>query len=413
MSLPRLPTNCPRCDGTGRVSKTYARGRGMARSTVSEPCPRCRGSGITVRLQNPSPVRGLRRASPSKRHPTRVGQGMPWPWLDRTTGGLLYVRRGLRRLRPYRPGAKRKNPLLQVVTPNGKRRTRRMKVRGQRRPARRYLKSILGATSARGLVRRPYGKRRGGLSWRKRKNPLLQVVTPNPGRRMVARALLRARQFSQGRRKWPDRGTWPSDGVAELERINRVLGKLARRRVARKAWHATGSKMRTPERTMRDAMKYEDRLRGFSFERNPVVRGYAGRGGSRVRGGQRLSGVRFASPAEARAYPGFAKALATFKAFHGRAPTHFTKVRLEDGDKHVSRRAVVMVGEAPAIEYRTWRYANSSKSHTKDGRRITWRHKMGELGGKPAYYVHDPVSGVTSLLGGTYRVAGRPAFYHH
>lgn len=253
-----------------------------------------------------------------------------------------------------------------------------------------------------------------------RKNP--------PSRRMVAKALLRARQFSQGRRKWPDRGAWPSAGAAELERINRVLKKLARRRIAKKAWSASGHKMRTPESVMRDAMRYEDKLRGFAprtnpllqvvmpnrrKRRNPAIRGYAGRNGSRVRGGQRISRVGFVSPTEARTYPGFAKALETYRKFHGRAPTHFTRVRLEDGDKHVSRRAVVMIGEAPAIEYRTWRYANSTKSHTKDGRRITWRHKMGELGGKPAYYVHDPVSGVTSLLGGTYKVAGRPAFYHH
>lgn len=147
--------------------------------------------------------------------------------------------------------------------------------------------------------------------------------------------------------------------------------------------------------------------------RNPPIRGYAGRGGAKVRGGQRISGVRFCSLAEAKTYPGFDKALALFKRFHGRAPSHFTRYRIEDGQPTVTRRAVTLIGEAPAIEYRTWRYANSTKSHTPDGRRIVWRHKMGEQGGKPAYYVHDPVSGVTELHGGTYKVAGKPAFYHH
>jgi hypothetical protein len=149
--------------------------------------------------------------------------------------------------------------------------------------------------------------------------------------------------------------------------------------------------------------------------RNPpaYIRGYAGRNGAKVRGGQRISRVAFVDHREAATYPGFAKALALHRSFHGRAPTHFTRVRVEDGSPTVTRRAVVLIGEAPAIEYRTWRYQNSAKSHTPSGQRIVWRHKLGEQGGKPAYWVHDPVSGITSLLGGTYRVAGKPAFYHH
>lgn len=149
--------------------------------------------------------------------------------------------------------------------------------------------------------------------------------------------------------------------------------------------------------------------------RNPpsYIKGYPNRGGAKVRGGQRISRVAFVDQKEAATYPGFAKALALHRSFHGRAPTHFTRVRVEDGSPAVTKRAVVLIGEAPAIEYRTWRYQNSAKSHTKTGQRIVWRHKLGEQGGKPAYWVHDPVSGITSLLGGTYRVAGKPAFYHH
>lgn len=144
--------------------------------------------------------------------------------------------------------------------------------------------------------------------------------------------------------------------------------------------------------------------------KNPAIRGYAGRGGARVRGGQNLTNPRFVSASYARTFPGFAKALSGFKRFHGYAPSHFTVTRIKTSGPANTRRAVFMVGEAPAIEYRTWRYAKSKKSHTKDGRRILWRHKMGELGGKVPYWVHDPVSGVTSALGGTYKVTD---FYRH
>lgn len=144
-----------------------------------------------------------------------------------------------------------------------------------------------------------------------------------------------------------------------------------------------------------------------------VVLPNRGRRGRRMRLGQKITVGGFVSKAVASTYPGFARALELHRKFHGREPVHFTRVRLEDGQPHVTRKAVVMIGEAPAIEYRTWRHADSKKSYTRDGRRITWRHKMGEDGGRPAYYVHDPLSGVTSLLGGTYRIAGRPAFYHN
>lgn len=279
-----------------------------------------------------------------------------------------------------------------------------------------------------------------------RRNPLLQVVRPNRGGRRKhgtrvagakrsSRALRRAyrsacRQFKASR-TIGDRSAWV---VAETRHRGARLtaswkrkNPLTRAEAARVLREAHGNQRLARFSKKYDPDTYADaRGRAAGMIRavkivgvrgrkksNPPIRGYANRGGARVHGGQRIKVLGFASLAQARTYPGFAAALALHRRFHGRAPTHLTRVRLEDGSKHVTRRALVLVGEAPAIEYRTWRHANSSKSHTRDGRRIVWRHKLGEQGGKPAYWVHDPVSGVTSLLGGTYRIAGQPAFYHH
>lgn len=198
----------------------------------------------------------------------------------------------------------------------------------------------------------------------KKRNPLLQVVLPN----------------RRGRKRNGGTGNCPHCG-AKYTMKRHVCPVVRKRSNGRKA----------------------------TRQRNPLITGR----NPRARGEQRLTVGGFVSKKVAAGYPGFAAALELHRKFHGREPVHFTRVRLEDGQPHVTRKAVVMIGEAPAIEYRTWRHADSKKSHTRDGRRITWRHKMGEDGGKPAYYVHDPLSGVTSLLGGTYRIAGRPAFYHN
>lgn len=203
--------------------------------------------------------------------------------------------------------------------------------------------------------------------------------------------------------------TWWSKRGSDVVRVSKRFGNL------KKAQRFLRSEMRKMH-VYPSAWTYESLRRNPSLElvlpnrrgkrRNPAVKGR----NRAVKGGQRLSGLRIVSASEARTFPGFAKNLAAFRRFHGRNPTHFTRVRLEDGSPHVHRRAVVMVGEAPALEYRTWRYMRSSKSHTRDGRRIVWRHKMGEDGGRAPYLVHDAVSGVTSLLGGTYRVKD---FYYH
>lgn len=493
MSLPRLPTNCPRCDGSGRVTKTYARGRGMTRSTVSEPCPRCHGSGIVGRVpgirRHTNPSRPKKRGHATKKSAIKAGKAsiraleedlasthgivpqLAWDAIGRggdvpAEASRMYnlARRSPQGVDLTRAHGVSRNPskdlpyAVRSVKAFGLARSLRRRAYG--RPA--SVHRIAGVTiprTHRGAGRRPFakawrpaknplttsetsmarswgarfaryarqaptktdrarnyalasgvlkaacffGRGRGvggacraqsrmlGRSMRAtmpraaarrfRRNPLLQAVLPNPvSRRQFARALRRARAVL--------RAGAPSRKHDQVERVLRDLGQTYH---ARRSYEVSGGRVR-------------------DMYRNPAVRGYAARGGSRVKGDQRLTVKGFASLAEARNYPGFAAALALHKKFHGRAPVHLTKVRIEDGQPHTTRKAVVMIGEAPAIEYRTWRNANSVKSHTKDGRRIVWRHKMGEHGGKPAYYVHDPASGVTSLLGGTYRVRD---FYYH
>jgi hypothetical protein len=97
-----------------------------------------------------------------------------------------------------------------------------------------------------------------------------------------------------------------------------------------------------------------------------------------------------------------ARADAGYRGFHGRDPLHAIRVRIDDGSRALTRRAVFEVGNAPALEYVT--RAHSNKARDKGGKPIIWRHKMGELGGKQPTIVHDPKSGVTSFVGGTYRI---------
>lgn len=311
---------------------------------------------------------------------------------------LYWASRSVKRSR-----VRKKNPLT--------RRETAILLREAKHNARRGTEYWYGASDAQFDIAAHMGVARGVRRRRvRKKNPLLQVVMPNRRRRARRKnpsvldggafvsVTMSAREVAAFKRSWPASGLPDRAITFEFDKSNGDLVDLRPRSVDGSAAVALSE----------DAWAHYE-----STKKNPPIRGYAARGGARVRGGQRISRVGFVSASEARTYPGFAKALALHRSFHGRAPTHFTRLRIEDGQQHVDRKAVVLIGEAPAIEYRTWRYQNSAKSHTKDGRRIVWRHKLGERGGKPAYWVHDPVSGVTSLVGGTYKVAGKPAFYHH
>lgn len=119
--------------------------------------------------------------------------------------------------------------------------------------------------------------------------------------------------------------------------------------------------------------------------------------------GQRLSDVKILPWSEARRAPGFAAALRGYRRFHGAGPVHATRVRVADGSRAVTRRTVFAVGEAPSVEYQTWKHQRSNKAG-KPGETIVWRHKMGERGGKRPLLVHDPRTRITSFLGGTYGV---------
>lgn len=262
-----------------------------------------------------------------------------------------------------------------------------------RRAAAKWLRLARGAGRGKAARARLHAMQREMASLR-RGNPLERSEVR--GLRLYAARTLRQARGKRGAAFAAGAAAGVLDAIAQYATHKR--DRVMARRSADRAWTRA---LRNPslQLVLPNSMR----------KKNPVVRGL----NRKVRGGQRLSGLRIVSRAEARTFPGFRANLALFKKFHGREPTHFTRVRLEDGYPGVVRRAAVMIGEAPALEYRTWRHMNSAKSHTRDGRRIVWRHKMGEAGGRPPYLVHDAVSGVTSLLGGTYRIAGRPAFYHH
>ena len=126
---------------------------------------------------------------------------------------------------------------------------------------------------------------------------------------------------------------------------------------------------------------------------------------SRPRRGQRIKHSQIIPFSAARRLVGaanYARAAAGFRAFHGLAPLHAVRVRIDDGSRKLTRRAVYEMGEAASLEYQP--RGHSKKHADKSGRRITWTHKLGEKGGTKPVWVHDPKSGVTSLVGGTYRI---------
>ena len=118
--------------------------------------------------------------------------------------------------------------------------------------------------------------------------------------------------------------------------------------------------------------------------------------------GQRIKSAQIVPFSVARRLVGsadYARAAKGFRSFHGLSPLHAVRVRLDDGSRKFTRRAVFEVGEAPSIEYRTRRH--SRKHADKSGRRILWTHKFSR---KKPVWVHDPKSGITSLLGSAHRI---------
>lgn len=127
------------------------------------------------------------------------------------------------------------------------------------------------------------------------------------------------------------------------------------------------------------------------------------------RSGQKIVRVRSLTPAQAQSYPGFAANVTGFKKFHANEPVQVNEVLIDDGLPGVTRRSAFLVGESPSIEYMVPKGMQSNKAG-KPGEPILWRHKMGELGGKKPFVIHDALSGVSSFLGGTYRVSD---WYRH
>lgn len=121
---------------------------------------------------------------------------------------------------------------------------------------------------------------------------------------------------------------------------------------------------------------------------------------------QRLSGARIL---DERRWPagvaGMRKALDAYRRFHGCDPTHLSVVRRKVADGRSGTRAIAVfaLGEAPEAVYTPWRHQKSATKRQK-GKKVVWVHKFGEGGGKRPLLVHNPLSGETSYLGGSYRI---------
>lgn len=86
--------------------------------------------------------------------------------------------------------------------------------------------------------------------------------------------------------------------------------------------------------------------------------------------------------------PGFKKAAAKYRKFHGENPTRFRSVRVDDGKQGLTRKVVVEMGEQPEIHY----MVEHGKASNKEG--VHWVHKTGHKGkGKPLL-VLDPDTGL-------------------
>jgi hypothetical protein len=124
-----------------------------------------------------------------------------------------------------------------------------------------------------------------------------------------------------------------------------------------------------------------------------------------IRPAQRLSGAKIIDRERASclANADCRGAFDGYRRFHEADPVHLTRVNVADGSRKVTVRHVFAVGEAPEVSYQTWKHQRSNK-RGKGGKKLVWVHKFGEGGGKRPLLVHDPKSGLTSYLGGSYRV---------
>ena len=118
---------------------------------------------------------------------------------------------------------------------------------------------------------------------------------------------------------------------------------------------------------------------------------------------QRLSGAKIVPEAQYMHIPEVRDALRAHQEFHGHNPIHLTRVRVADGSAKVTRRYGFVIGEAPEVAYNVWKHAKSNKRGQK-GKKLIWVHKFGEGGGKRPLLIHEPKTGLTSYLGGSYRV---------
>lgn len=118
---------------------------------------------------------------------------------------------------------------------------------------------------------------------------------------------------------------------------------------------------------------------------------------------QRLSGAKIIPEAQYMHIPEVREALRAHQEFHGHNPIHLTRVRVADGSSKVTRRYGFVIGEAPEVAYNVWKHAKSNKRGQK-GKKLIWVHKFGEGGGKRPLLIHEPKTGLTSYLGGSYRV---------
>ena len=141
---------------------------------------------------------------------------------------------------------------------------------------------------------------------------------------------------------------------------------------------------------------------------NPRRRKKNGRHGREPRGSkrpaQRLGGARIIDGASPKV-PGLKQALAAYRRFHGADPTHLSVVRRTVRDGRRGRRAFAAfaLGESPEAVYTPWKH-QKTRTKAQRGKKVVWVHKFGEGGGKRPLLIHNPLSGETSYLGGSYRI---------
>lgn len=97
---------------------------------------------------------------------------------------------------------------------------------------------------------------------------------------------------------------------------------------------------------------------------------------------------------EIEGLPGYKEALASYERFHGAKPTHGMALTVDDGKPGHTVKVVVGLGKVPETHYVTPWKSNKKGYH--------WIHHHPK-GGEP-FEVLDPVTGITSKIGGSFRV---------